>query len=413
MWSFSSAVAAASTPARFEWSHRVLAVGWWLFIAAFFLAWDKHALRVSYYILVVLPALIWLRALLREIDWRDPLWLSIFATLVFLSGSAFWGADAADDHALRAMKIMLFLMICFLVPRFLNQAGLFTIRHLIGAILVLATIVASSNLILNLLPLLSGEKAFLEHMRLGGWGQYDNPLQYGGIVGGSGLLALCEFYRETRRARQVLLLLVLGLLVLSLVLTMSRGPIVYFFAVSAVVAVLYREHWRRTLLLLLLASAAALPILLQPAARDVLELNVSRASYRPAIWTAVMAEMDGSELFGQGWRDDQSVETAEGQRFGHPHNVLLAVYRFGGLVGLGLFVTLTGLLFYRCVRLRRDMAAPLGAWLLYGVCLHLTNGRFHVSAPGNDWYFYWLPAALIYGFDRAAAARHSDRTPSI
>jgi O-antigen ligase len=381
------------------WGYRVLAAGWWLFIAAFFLAPDKHALRMTFYVAVVVPALIWSHRIVREIDWRDPLWLSILATLVFLSASAFWGADRADEHALRAMKIMVFLVLCFLVPRFLAGAGLLTIRHLLGAILALATIVACSNLILNLLPVLSGKESFLEHTRLGGWGQYDNPLQYGGIVGGSALLALCEFYRETRRQRQIVLLLVLGLLTLSLVLTMSRGPILYFLAAAAVVAAIYRVHWRRTLLLLLLASAIALPILLHPTAQAMLEYNASRPSHRPAIWSAVMAEMNGKELFGQGWRDDQSVQTAE-MRFGHPHNFLLGIYRFGGFVGLALFVAMTGLLFYRCARLRRDIAAPLGAWLLYGVCLHLTNGRFHVSAPGNDWFFYWLPAALIFGFDR-------------
>jgi O-antigen ligase len=349
--------------------------------------------------LVAVPAVLWARLLIREIDWRDPLWLSIFATLLFLSLSALWGADAADDHALRAIKIMVVLFICFLVPRFLSRAGLLTIRHLIGAIIALATIVAITNLVMNLLPILSGEDSFTVYTRLAGWGQFDNPLQYGGIVGCSALLALSEFFRETRRARQILLLIVLGLLVLSLVLTLSRGPILYFFVVSAVVAAAYREHGRRILLLLLLAAAVALPFLLHPAGQAAIEATVSRESYRPAIWSAVMDEMGGKELFGQGWRDDQSVQTSAG-RFSHPHNFLLAIYRFSGLVGLALFIAMTGLLFYRCARLGRDFAAPLGAWLLYGICLHLTNGRFHVSAPGNDWFFYWLPAALTYAFDR-------------
>jgi hypothetical protein len=123
------------------WGYRVLAAGWWLFIAAFFLAPDKHALRMTFYVAVVVPALIWSHRIVREIDWRDPLWLSILATLVFLSASAFWGADRADEHALRAMKIMVFLVLCFLVPRFLAGAGLLTIRHLLGAILALAAFI--------------------------------------------------------------------------------------------------------------------------------------------------------------------------------------------------------------------------------------------------------------------------------
>ncbi|RPI46038.1 MAG: hypothetical protein EHM59_08565 [Betaproteobacteria bacterium] len=403
-----SAVSAAPTPARSyeKWGRRILATGWWLFIAAFFIAPDKHALRMSFYALVALPAVIWSRTIARETSWRDPLWLSIAATLLFLSLSALWGADAAGSHALRAIKIMAFLMICFLVAKFLSRTGLLSIRHLMGAILALATIVASVNLIQSLRPILSGEESLLEHMRLAGLGQLDNPLLYGGIVGCSALLALCEFFRETRRPRQILLLLVLGLLVLSLVLTMSRGPLIYFFAVAALVAVAYRQHWRRTLVLLLLASATALPILLHPVGQAALQATASRPTYRPAIWSAVMAETRGRELFGQGWRDDQSVKTSSG-RFGHSHNFLLGIYRFSGLVGLALFIAMTGLLFYRCARLRRDIAAPLGAWLLYGICLHLTNGRFPVSAPGGDWFFFWLPAALIYGFDRPRVYREA------
>ena len=397
MRTLSPAVAAASTLVRLDWAHRTVLVGWWLFIAAFFIAPDKHAMRMTFYAFVALPALIWARLLIREIDWRDPLWLGISVTLLFLSASALWGADAADEHALRAMKIMVIVLICFLVPRFLSRAGLLTIRHLIGAIIVLATVVAATNLVMNLLPILFGEQPFNAYLRLAGWGQFENPLQYGGIIGCSALLALCEFFRETRRSRQLLLLLVLGLLTLSLVLTMSRGPVAYFLVVSAMIAVVYRERWRRTVLLLALAAAIALPLLMHPAVEAALEATASRTSYRPAIWTAVMAEMPGKELFGQGWRDDQSVHTSAG-RFGHPHNFLLGVYRFGGLVGLALFLVMTGLLFYRCVQLGRDLATPLAAWFLYGICLHLTNGRFHVSAPGNDWFFYWMPAALIYGF---------------
>lgn len=393
----SPVTAAACAPARLPWSHRILAFGWWLFIATFFIAPDKHDLRITFYALVALPALIWWRLLVREIDWRDPLWLGVFATLLYLSLSALWGADAGDEHALRAIKIMLILFICFLMPRFLVRAELLSIRHLIGAILVLATIVAVSNLVRNLVPVLSGEESFLKYTRLGGWGQYDNPLQYGGIMGCSALLALCAFLRATRRTRQIPLLLALGVLVLSLALTMSRGPIVYFVLVSAAVVTAYRERWRRTLLLLFLALAVALPALLQPAVRTALEFNASRPTYRLAIWSTVLEETRGRELFGQGWRDDQSVQTPE-RRYGHAHNILLSTYRFSGLVGLTLFIALTIALFYRCVQRGRDVAAALGAWLLYGVCLQLTNGRFPVSAPGNDWFFYWLPAALIFAF---------------
>jgi O-antigen ligase len=397
MRNFLSAAAAACVPARLPWAHRVLAFGWWVFLATFFIAPDKHALRMTFYALVALPAVIWSRLLIREMNWRDPLWLSIFATLLFLSLSALWGADAGNSHALRAIKIMLILFICFLVPRFLVGAGLLSFRHLVAAILVLATLVAVGNLLWNLLEILSGEESFFKYTRLSGWGQYDNPLQYGGIMGCSALLALCEFFRETRRSRQMLLLLVLGLLVLALVLTMSRGPVVFFLAAAAAVAAAYREHWRRTLVLVGLATLVAFSVLLHPMGQAALEFNASRPAYRLAIWSSVIEETRGKELFGEGWRDDQSVHTPE-MRFGHPHNFLLAIYRFGGLVGLALFVAMTGLLLYRCLRLRKGIAVALGAWLFYGICLHLTNGRFPVSAPGNDWFFYWLPAALVFGF---------------
>jgi hypothetical protein len=164
-----AAAATARAPARLPWSHRVLAFGWWLFIATFFIAPDKHALRMTFYALVALPAVIWSRLLIREINWRDPLWLSIFATLLFLSSSALWGADAGNSHALRAIKIMAILFICFLVPRFLVRAGLLSLRHLVAAILVLATVVAVGNLIWDVMEILSGEESFFKYTRLSGW----------------------------------------------------------------------------------------------------------------------------------------------------------------------------------------------------------------------------------------------------
>ena len=384
-----------------QWGPRILAAGWMLFIAAFFLGPDKHSLRTIYYALVVVPALIWSRALIRQINWRDPLWLSFASAVLFLSMSALWGADADSGHALKAVKVTLFLTTLFLVARFLVQGGLLPFRLLTASILTLAVIVATASLVYNLYTILTAsERPGLEYMRLAGLGsQMNNPLIYAGIMGCGGLLALSEFFRETRRPHQILLLLVIALLTLSLVLTMSRGAMIYFVAMSAMIAAVHFRQWRRTLLLLLLALLAAMPILLSPGKQSALQTNVTRPSYRPLIWSAVIAETRGQELFGQGWPRDESLNTPEG-RFGHSHNFVLGAYRFGGVIGLALFITLIGLLLYRCTQLRRDIAVPLGAWLLFGICLHLTNGRFPVSAPGHDWFYFWLPAALVYAFDQ-------------
>ena len=384
-----------------------LLIGWWLFVAAFFIAWDKHALRATFNLGVVLPALICALPLLRQIRWRDPLWLSFIATLLFLGASSLWGADAASGQPLKALKVALFLLALFCVPNYLARTQALQLARMTPLLLVLAAAFALASIGAFVYPLLAtGISISADNLlRLGGLGQQANPLLFAGTMGCCGAVALALYYRVTETAHIIALLALANLFALALALTLSRGPLFYFAAISAGIIAMHPRQWRRSLLLLALPALLLVAFALSDYAQNLANANFARPIFRSAIWSTIVEETRGHALIGQGWRKDESLQIDAGT-MGHSHNFLIGTYRFAGLIGLALFATLLGALLYRCSRLPSATALPLGAWLLFGIGLELSNGRFPLSAPSSDWFFFWLPAAFIHACGNPATGNN-------
>lgn len=377
----------------------VLGAAWSLFIAGFFIAPDKHLLRVFFHILLVLT-LLWQRRVFRACDWRSPLTWSLVATIAYLGASACWGVDADSSHAWRGLQVGLYLAGLFLVTRYLAVAGWLRVQPLLWGLVSLAAF----DVALTLGHWLLAPGLDLT-VRLVGLGQQQNPLILAGVLGACGLLALTAFYRTQSHWRAGALLVLIALMLVTIFLSQSRGPLLYFALLAVPVSLLHAQFEslphlrRRQWVFAATATALIATALLWPAARQAAAERAAHPSYRPTIWQQVLTDTRPTPLFGQGWRADETVHTTQGPH-GHAHNVLLSTYRFGGLIGLALFGGTLSLLCYRGWKLPPARRLPLLSWLLFGLACELTNGRFPLSAPSCDWFLLWLPAALIFAFDR-------------
>jgi O-antigen ligase len=79
----------------------------------------------------------------------------------------------------------------------------------------------------------------------------------------------------------------------------------------------------------------------------------------------------------------------------HPHSMYLAVLYQGGLIGLGLFLTLIGMMLRE---LWRHFDQPMGsvalAVLAVGLLSYLLDGHELVDRIGETWMLFWLPVAI-------------------
>lgn len=222
-------------------------------------------------------------------------------------------------------------------------------------------------------------------------------------------------FASTREAHLRLVLgLSLGVTVLALMLTFSRGAFLGF----AVVNVLFLVSRRRAGTLLLAATLLALLVLLLPGAvHDRIgygldgNLNTVSAGRVDEIWLPLLPEILHSPLFGHGlgailWSD--ALRNGRILLVTHPHNAYLQALLDMGVLGLGLLLAF----FARIWRGFRHLAAdPLLApeWRAFfagaeaGLISLLVAGFSGGSlAPSVEQGFLWLAIGVMFGLQNAS-----------
>lgn len=118
-------------------------------------------------------------------------------------------------------------------------------------------------------------------------------------------------------------------------------------------------------------------------------------SFRLAIWQASIERIENcGVLFGCGITTPDSVSVGA-QTFQHPHNMYLAVFFQGGLLGLGTFLLViiwsVGILLRAYESPDSKLALSLFALALSS---YLLDGHELVDKVGETWFLFWLPVAL-------------------
>jgi O-antigen ligase len=118
-------------------------------------------------------------------------------------------------------------------------------------------------------------------------------------------------------------------------------------------------------------------------------------SFRAEIWAATLERiLEGGPWFGVGILTDDEVQVGE-QLMLHPHNLYLAVFYQGGLVGLALFVGLLLATFSTLFRHYQDQDAKLALGVLgIAVPAYMLDGFELIDKVGSTWFLIWLPVAV-------------------
>jgi O-antigen ligase len=227
------------------------------------------------------------------------------------------------------------------------------------------------------------------HERLVGWNMAKNPVLIAQSYGAVALLSWVLSLQASNWKHSFVYLVVTAGLMLPVLLSQSRWPLLAFVLMAFVMFCVVRP--RKEILRVHVPVYLMLGVVI--AFMDVTAFLANRGfSYRIDIWREVWQLARETPLFGSGYKIEDHIPMVVGD-FHHPHNAWLDIFYRTGLVGLALALAhLTGLL--RCFSRHKDQL-PLFAWLGFGCICLLTDSRVLFWEINSKWFLYWIPAGLI------------------
>jgi len=363
--------------------------GLFLFVVGYFVFPTANQQRAWFYISVLLPTLL----LIPALSWRCKAVLRQYMFLLLLSFylwlTQFWSAEYQLDDFTKYTKRLIFLFALFgatayVVNRYKRfQAYLFPLFFSIGALYALIELWQYfSQEPLNWRVLLPDS---------GRYGNQNRLAQVYGIVVVLGVAA--PFLTEYKKYRTLALLGMVPALVV-LLLTRSSSALVSVLTAILAMPVILRFS-KRTVGSVLLLFVLAVCFLYFSGLYDWFVAD--GWSKRDVIWLSVLSELEGNFWFGQGVRSDMRVVVA-GQVYMFEHNLLLAVLRYGGVVGL----TLLGVVLMQAaiIGLRASGCENFSRlWLLlllYGFVALFVTGIYPLTRPNETWLLLWVPLAFLW-----------------
>lgn len=363
------------------------------FVAALTLGSQSAASYPSY--------LLALAMLVRPRPWAGlfalPLMWGIAILLLYLLSSGLW-SEGATLRSLFSITVRVLLVMLF-VAAFAEcriRGGL--LQPWFGRFVVLAGGLAAAAAILTL----AIEPAV--DSRLAGLGQLDNnvvaALTWGAVL----ILAISTLFRDT--APQWRLVAAISILILgtAVLLSGSRNGWISTALGSGILLITYGIRERRRFTWVALGSLLVLALLLAALVGNeaTRPLIVPRGdSFRLLIWSSTFnSVVEHGIWFGRGILTNDSVSSAvvpasAAALFQHPHNMYLAVFFQGGVVGLVLFAWVVFLLLRTLLAHyhREDAKLALG---LLGLALPawLLDGHELIDKVGMSWFLFWLPVAF-------------------
>ena len=206
------------------------------------------------------------------------------------------------------------------------------------------------------------------------------------------LIALYLFLTTARTRASWLYLLPIVLGVALILLSKSRGPLIAL-SLCAFLIVWRYAAWQWAVVMLGVSLLALAGLTFTPMGEHLYS-RLTDSSFRPAIWHSAWDAFCHSPVIGLGLHYPLKIVTPQGV-FDHSHNLLLDILRFGGLIGLGLFLWAVALTSLRAWRLGTEQTRFWVILLGFGFVCILTDGKVPLQGPNNFWLLLWIPMGIL------------------
>lgn len=311
---------------------------------------------------------------------KNPLFQLILLFTAYFALSCVWTSSDTSAVVLikRQLQILLFVSFIFISGR----VRFISLSQTVGAAMVFSIIMAVYEI--TMFYLTGGQG------RLASQGALSNPLLISHIYGFFAALWLAYLMTAQSIKEKILGFLPLLPLVLLLLLTGSRTPLVALSACFLWLVLLARSRrlWLALFIAVLLASVI---LLLMP--HLITERGVS---YRPQIWMSAIAQSWEAIWFGHGLGSNLNIKIPEIEyAFSTPHNITLHVLYLGGVIGVLLWINMYISSSWSAWRYRTDRCVAMASTtVIYGLMAGMTEGGTFFSRPNEHWFLIWIPLAL-------------------
>ena len=395
----------AGKPAAPDFLRIALIGGFYIFMAAWFIAPSRHNHHTIVYVAFLLPAFLHLlictwnrdKAVLHGLKTLPYLALTVFLTYMVITTA--W-SDLAKEipHYLKRLTVtLIFIYGVYIICRF-------EIRHFWGS-LYASLLICVPWLVINLI--FFPEEAFLSD-RFKGANAGLHYLLTGALLGAFFVLGLTRLIQlvETKGFNIFnIAIFISGCTVFyAVLLTESRSALLAFAATGVYWVISSRQITRFKWVVAGLSVVAA--ILLIP----YIDLFISRGfSQRFEIWGVTWQWILERPWFGHGFDAEFILQVSSNEELYDAHNIHLEVLFEGGFVGGLLWLFFLGTIAWQGWRNRAsELGKCLIALLIYSVSAKFFESRGILSRPTEFWHLIWLCAGMAI----ALATVHPSRLPN-
>ncbi len=362
-------------------------ITYFLFSLGFFVFPSTHWHNNFFYGVILFPYLVTLKPKRIRRVFQSKIWtLSMFLAL-YMFLTLLWSEDVVlKDYVYYFRRIVyLFVFLTLTIdlvlryPKFIDY--LFTFLCWSAAISAVASVLCFYS---------SGSFPIARLQFIGD--QVRNSVVGANVYGMVTLI--CFFHILKTKETYVWVYAVLSVVILfSVFLTQSRGPLGALFITFLIGAVLTRNK-KLFYIVLCVTVIGGLMFLSLDEFRNM--ITYRGFSYRIEIWQQILSRIKEALVFGEGISTENTFIMADGTKWSHPHNVYLATTLYGGLIGLFLLFILQGMALwegFQCF-LRENDFTFVALFLFSFICIITTNYRV-ISHPDAIWVYFWLPLALF------------------
>jgi len=364
----------------------LLPVGIVLFCTGLFVATGRTAHKTIVYLGVLAPALAMV-VLSPRAAWQavfgNPVRLALVVFVFWAASSASWAVDQSESDFF--LKYAVFITLFALA--FSRDIG--AVEERVLPAFRVSVVLAGVYAVYSVIDwyVLGGNDW---HQRFNGLPPLYNPLVTGYFMGFFLALMMSEYIAcQQRRYAFVLYLPVAAAIIVMVLLTQSRTPLLAWFATAMVLA-LVRRNQRGWAVAVMTISGLALLLAFNET------LWERGLSWRPWIWSHVFERALEKPWLGHGFGDELLIVIPQnGWLFHDPHNMHLSVFYYAGVVGLALWVLLLVLAFRAAWQARHTALGLVTLGLLvYGMVACSFDGGYLIARPRENWFTLWLPLAM-------------------
>lgn len=251
--------------------------------------------------------------------------------------------------------------------------------------------------ILSILTLIMVDKTTLLQNRLGNsfpWAP-DNVIDLGGYMV-IGLFCGMIFIRETGKNW---LYLLFPVLLITLLLTQSRGPLIAFIAAFVLLFIINPSYKSKHIFYGVAIVSVIIALVFLTNFHHIfinrLDSSYQQSFIRFGIWKNAVEIASEKPFFGWGYDKNLVFVNSVGQNISTTHTIYLSSFLKGGVVG---FTLLMSVIAFGLVQLRKHIRVQHkteASIFIFSLIYYMTQGMFIIGNPQEFWFLFWFPLAIV------------------